>query len=247
MNVRVVIPSKGREKIIADHTLRLFPDATICVEEKEVIGYSQYVPAAQILPHPPLRSLGEIRNWIMDNVDDDAIFMADDDIGSVNSLVGLHLKRYHDPAVAMQIVENAAECARGIGAMLFGFNQTPRPNFFNPFDPIDFNHWVGSAIGVVSKDLRWDDNLSLHPDIDFSAKNLLEKRIIFCDTRFHFESVKRMRSLGGNSAARSGEREAKEMAYIRGRWGKYISQSNSVSGQIRKGKVISFHISRRQK
>ena len=67
MQFKVVVPSRRRETQIS-RLLKLIPEATICVDESEMDAYGPHVPADQLLPHPPARCIGEIRDWIVQNV-----------------------------------------------------------------------------------------------------------------------------------------------------------------------------------
>ena len=249
MEVTVVIPSKGRDQIIAGKSLSLVPNAIVTVDEAEMENYARIVPEKQLLPHPSLRSLGAIRNWIMDNVPGEALVMMDDDIEEVWSYIGLRIKRYRRPEDIMQILENAAEIAAGIGVQTFGFNQAAKIYTFKPHDPFEFDNWVGSVLGIVSRGIRWDELLSLHPDIDYCLQNLLQKRIIFRDNRYHFYGAKRLKALGGNSLARSAQREEKEIELIKKRWGKYVENKQAgslVSKSSSTTTAKQFYVKRRQ-
>lgn len=220
--MKIVIPSRKRADLIGKRTLALFPSASACVEESEVEAYERKLPGVSIVPHPPLKSLAEIRNWIIDNTDDGIVFMPDDDVLAFWSLVGKTAKKYTRPEDCYQIVENTAEIARGIGAGYFGFSQSGNPLSFIPHDPIRFSGWVGSCIGIVGKDLKYDPILSLYDDADFTLQNLLHKRIIYSDDRFHAETAKMLRQEGGNTKYRSSERSKQETDYLLMKWGRFI-------------------------
>jgi hypothetical protein len=243
--MKVVIPSRWREKDIGSMSLSIFPGATVCVEESEVDNYTS-CGVTNLLPHPPLPSLAAIRNWIIGNVPDEMFFMPDDDIECVYSMVGKSFRKYTDPAVIMQIVDNAGEIAFNIGAGLFGFNQSMRPYAFSPFQPIKFSTWVGTAVGIIGKDIRYDTAFSLHDDFDFSMQQLLTKRIILCDQRFHFAGRERLRNKGGNTKFRSSEREAAELNLLKHKWGDYMSYFKHASSDRNQHMSIGSFVKRRQ-
>lgn len=254
MEVKVVIPSKNRVDTIATNTLALIPNALVCVEESEIEAYSRVVPHDQLLPHPPLKGLPSIRNWIVANVPDQAIFMVDDDIIGIMCMTGRVYQMYKKPEIVMQIIENCAEVANEIGAPLFGFSQSARPHAFRPFDPFTFNKWIGTAIGVIGKDVQWDSSFKLRGDVDASLRVLLHNRITFADERFHFLSSQRMKNLGGSTAFRSSEQDNLEIARLRTRWGRFISfgtvaaVANAKNGKAKRTTTFSpsIHVSRRQ-
>ncbi len=240
---RVVIPSKHRADSIGTHALRLFPDATVCIDEREQADYAGVTP--NLLLHPPLPTLASIRNWILDNVPDEIVVQVDDDVVRVFSMVGYRLRSYAKPDEIGRIIENAALIAHGIGARLFGFSQSGDVKAFKPQDPIRFNSWIGSVVGVVGRDIRWDSGLTLRGDIDASLKSLLKHRIIYQDTRFYFETGRRFLNKGGNAVNRSEERERKELEYLKRTWGGYI-RFGVRHGLKAKAKTTQTRVQRRQ-
>jgi hypothetical protein len=250
--MKIVIPSRGRQESITRRTFRLIPDALVCVDEAEVEAYAAVIPHDQLLPHPPLKGLPAIRNWIIENVPDETIFMVDDDILEVWSFVGRIWVRYRKPDVILQIIENAGECAKGIGAHLFGFSQSARPLAFRPFDPISLSTWIGTAVGVIGKDMHWDTRLSLRGDVDASLQALLNDRITYVDSRFHFLSQKRLKNAGGSTVFRSAERDLMEIGYLKRKWGRFIEFHTVKSTANGKAKVVTtfspvVRVRRRQK
>ena len=249
MDMKIVIPSKGRSEIILDASMKLFPTAFVTLDEEDVDAYSELIPGEQIILHPRFTSLAKIRNWIIDNIDAEIIFTPDDDIESCISMVGRNCVEYTDPDDVLQIVENAAYTAKKIGAGYFGFNQSARPFTFNPLDPINFQKWVGTACGTIGKELHYDENFSLHDDFDFSLTQLLKKRMVYRDSRFHFISKKRLRLTGGNTNFCSSEREQFERNLLKEKWGKYVSWNGneSLEGEsINRSNAIFSNVKRRQ-
>src|SRR5258707_7215668 len=126
MSIKIVIPSKGRSKTIALKSLVLFPHAVVTVDERDMDDYAPVIAqladkGATLLPHPPLRYLPQIRNWLLDTISDDVFCMVDDDIRRVYSKVGKVIKHYRQPNDVMQIIEYSYACDTGIVAHLFGF------------------------------------------------------------------------------------------------------------------------------
>ena len=101
----IVVPSRRRTRHMPQ-LLSLLPTAVVCVDEIEMADYGPHVPAAQLWAHPPLASLGAIRQWILDHAGPPAIFMADDDLIDVICLVGRRVRKVtaasRAPATASQ-------------------------------------------------------------------------------------------------------------------------------------------------
>ncbi|CAG0948019.1 hypothetical protein ANRL1_04832 [Anaerolineae bacterium] len=221
--MRIVIPSKNRVDDCA-HALTLFPDALVVVNEEQLDLYKRL--GCELLGHPrTLAGIGPLKNWIMDNVPDETLFIIDDDVKLLRVAVGRETRSevIRDPQDIRQIVENAAEVARGIGAPVFGFDQTGGDTRkFNPAHPFRLSGWVGAQVGIVGRAIRYDPNLRVRADIDFCLTALLTKRIIFQDTRFSFVHQPRFTYRGGNALSRSGERNKQELAYLKTKWGDVI-------------------------
>lgn len=224
--MRIVIPSRKRAQSCA-HALRLFPSATVCVDEAEAADYAPICAATnvELLLHPSsVAGIGPLRQWILDNVEDETVFMVDDDVSHLGVVAGRATRhaRIQDPDAVLQIVANAEACARGLGTPVFGFSQNGADvRKFRPQDPFVLATWVGGAIGIIGRDLRYDTELRLRADIDFCLQALLKYRCIFMDNRCAFIH-QRFNNTGGNAHQRSQERNAYELAYLKRKWGKWL-------------------------
>jgi hypothetical protein len=224
LELRVVIPSKGRSETIRKHTLSLFPDATVLVDEAERDTYAQVVDEGRLITHPGVQPAVRILNWILDNVKADVVVIADDDLIDLRAMPGWSPRRYKgDPEAARQVLEATAQCAIDAGCGLFGFSQNEHPLFFRPQEPFRLNRWIGSVIGFVGDHgLRYDENVTLHEDADLSLQALMRHRIIWCENRWCFVPL-RLTNAGGNTGARSADRDAEERIYLKEKWGRYIA------------------------
>ncbi len=128
-----------------------------------------------------------------------------------------------------------------LGTPVFGFNQNGGDvRKFRNQDPLSLSGWVGGAMGIIGRELRFDPSLKLRADIDFCLQAQRHFRCIYADLRFAFVE-QRFNNTGGNAQLRSAERNAREIAYLQQKWGRWIS---IVEG---KGTVmIKVHVGRRQ-
>lgn len=239
--MQVVIPSRKRVEACR-HVLRMFPGALVVVHEDEAADYG--VLGADLLAHPAsVAGIAPLKNWILDNVPDETVFIVDDDISALKAMAGRATASavIRDPAAIRQIVENAEQAARVLGTPVFGFNQNGGDvRKFKNQDPFGFSGWVGGAMGIIGRELRFDSQLKLRADIDLCLQAQLKYRCIFADLRFSFVE-QRFNNTGGNAGMRSAERNARELAYLRQKWGKWLSV---VEG---KGTVmLKVHVNRRQ-
>ena len=219
MSVQIVIPSRGRPHSVAVAG-KLFPDALWCIGQDEARVYD--VPAARQLIHPPeIIGIGRKRQWILDHVPG-VVFQVDDDVTKLWCTVGLMGRPIEDPADIRQIIENAAHIAESIGAPVFGFDQAWDVRKFRPQEPLLFTGWVGTAVGFIGREIRYDQSLLSQADIDFCLRCLLEKRVIFVDHRFSF-ICKRFTNRGGSAGLRSAADYEAQIQKVRARWGKWVS------------------------
>jgi hypothetical protein len=210
--------SRGRSDRVTTH--KLVPQATLVVPENEVEAYRPL--GLEIVPIPP-DSIGvsAVRNWIVRRFDEEAVVMYDDDVTACRALAGL-TNRYISPEEVTAMVENTAYCCAGAGARLFGWNQRPDPRVIARNDPFSVFNWVGGVVGVVGKEVRWDELLKFKCDIDCCLTELMNNRIIWHEKRFCFVQ-KRDKNLGGNSLFRSPERIAAEKRYLQKKWKAHIT------------------------
>jgi hypothetical protein len=226
-SVKVVIPSRGRADTIAQQSLRLFPYATVTVDEEEVDAYAQVMPREQILPHPPLGGLVGITNWIFDNVKSEFLYTIYDDIIGVRCLVGWRVRFYDDPAAIAGLLETTAVCARDAGAFLFGFGHHMNKPFYPQTKPFKLNGYVRNIMGYrEGHGLRYDPDCPLHDDVDVALQSLLKHRIMWRDDRWCFDSA----PLGTNKGGQVGRRTAAKLQAadeaIVNKWGSHVRVEN---------------------
>lgn len=219
--MKIIIPSRGRSDIIGDKALRLFPNATLCVGDDEQAAYAKV--SDRLLVHPAnVVGIGPLRQWVLDHVDDPVVVMVDDDVTHAYSQVGFHKRRIEDADTARAIVERLVIMATDAGCRVFGFQQAARPFTYANFRPFSLNTWVGGLIGIVGRELRFDQSLLLRADIDFCLQSLLHDRIVLVDGRYSFIHT-RFAGGGGNASNRSSARHEQEIAYLRRKWGQCLA------------------------
>ncbi len=218
--MKIVIPTRGRAGVIGQKSLRLFPDATLCVGKDEEEAYAKL--SKRLLVHPAdVVGIGPLRQWVLDHVKDPCVVMIDDDVTHAYSQVGFHKRRIEDAETAQAMVERMAILAQDAGARVFGFNQAARPLAYANFKPFSLNTWVGGVVGIIGRELRYDTRLLLRADIDFCLQSLMHDRIVLVDARYSFIHT-RFAGGGGNAANRSSERHRQEIEYLQRKWGPYL-------------------------
>ena len=96
--MKIVIPNKGRAGILYERAFKLFPEALVCVGESDVADYSKVTK--NLLVHPDdVTGIGPLRQWILDNVEDEIVVQVDDDVHSLYSLTGSSKKTLDTPSM----------------------------------------------------------------------------------------------------------------------------------------------------
>lgn len=216
--LKKIIISRGRSKTITTH--KLLSDFIVLCPESEKELYEQIVTNVETIPDK-IVGLAGVRNWTIQNYKEDVLFI-DDDITGFFSVCGTKAMRIKDPQAVDQILNNLYINAKDVGARVFGLNQTADPRKYTPNQPFKLKGWLGSVIGVIGKDLKFDERNKIRVDVDFCLQSLMHDRLIWVDNRFAFFSKKNLNT-GGNSKMRSERNLEKEKTYLKNKWGKYIN------------------------
>ena len=214
------------------------------IPSDQVEAYAPFVarnPQLEVVTIPPEKvGVSAVRNWIVRRFEEEAIVMYDDDCTSLQTLCGMRNRKL-TPGETVAVMENTACCCAGAGARLFGFNQRPDPRMLQRNDPVSFVHWCGGVVGVIGKEVRWDEMLKFKCDIDACLGELLTNRIIYHESRFCFIQA-RDKNLGGNSLFRSPEKIATEKRYLANKWKGHVTISEYASQDC-----VKVHVDRRQR
>jgi hypothetical protein len=205
-------------------TTKIIPTACVCVPESQVAEYRKYHD--RIVGHPEdVYGMGQKRQWILDNFEDEIIFMADDDIsflcymGDGDEGSGGHRIRIKDPGHIWEVVMNTAAIARSLGTNLFGFNEIPDLRKFNYIDPFSTRDRInGFAMGIIKDGQRFDPRLVVKQDYDFFMMSLYWKRFIWRDDRYSFVA-KHYTNKGGLCAHRSTSKEIECIKILQEKFG----------------------------
>ena len=222
---------------------KLFPSATLVVPESEKADYAD-IPLPELVTIPDeITGVSAVRNWIVDRFDEDALVMLDDDITACVCMVSLRCRKL-SPDETLAMITNAAWCARGAEARLFGWHQRSDPRLLQRNDPFGVNHWVGGAVGIVRDENgnapKWDELLKCKCDIDATLQELLDTRLVWNEARFCFVQA-RDKNLGGNSLFRTSDRITTEKRHLKRKWKAHIRFENYKSQER-----VAIHAPRRQ-
>jgi len=146
------------------------------------------------------QGLGQVRNWVLDNFDEETVVMIDDDIDKFYLLTRERTQAVTDPDQLVQIIINTAVMAKDLGVAVFGFSQTDIRKY-KGCEPFKLCTWVGCIIGIIGRKYRFRND-KFKVDIDYCLQTLLNERVIWMDTRY-YASQARDNNTGGNNAFRT--------------------------------------------
>ena len=228
--------SRSRSDIA--NTPNLLPDwVEILVPESEEAEYDEKFSNPIVTVPDSIEGLGQLRNWVLDNVAEETVIMIDDDIKYFYCLTGEETRRT-DKEEFCHVLINTAVMAKDAGAHVFGFFQTDIRKY-KGFDPFSQNGWVGCIIGIIGRKYRFRDDY-FKVDIDYCLQCLLIDRIIWMDNRYYANQC-RDDNTGGNSKFRTEDKYNESIDTLLKKWGKCLKLR-----VVKNQKLIKITTSRRQ-
>lgn len=125
-----------------------------------------------------------------------------------------------DDAVAIMI-----SACEGLGAKMAGTAPTNNAFFFNPNKPYHTRAFiVGDFITVLDTDLRFDQNLKLKEDYDYTLQHIYKYgSVARCNALL--PSFLHRTNAGGACAYRNEKREQKAIRYLKAKWPSHIKDN----------------------
>lgn len=186
--IEVVIASRKREVIVAN-AIRLYHDPIVCVDEVEEQSYRAMLETVmpertiRFLTHPSINGIGHIRQFIMEKVEADVVFQADDDVHGVSAMPGMRARKIDDPDRIAEIIRNTAINCREAGTIFFWYLPKPDPRWYKPQTPFTLasicGGWVqGFWREEFNRHIKYDRKLTCKWNVDISAQVLTQYRLI---------------------------------------------------------------------
>ena len=224
MKIKIVIPSYGRaDKVI---TGRAIESAYICCPESQAEDYKKHNKNELIvLPDECDGNVSKKRNWILNNVEADAICMIDDDVSAI--CMYENDKRIHlTENEVYEFIEKYSKLAKEVGTVLWGVNLLKDRIAYQEFRPFNFLVPVLGPFNVhINNPCRYDESLLLKEDYDMSLQVIQQYRKLLRVNKFHYIVKKyRDRNEGGCTSYRSNDKEKEQMLLLQKKWGKKIVQ-----------------------
>ena len=231
--MKIVVPSYKRAGDVS--TRKVFPESILAIHEFEKDKYKDKNGGDLLVVPDALRgNIAKVRNYILDNVDDDKIIMADDDIRAM----GYHEnEKQHSMAYKeiMQFIDNGYDMCIELGARLWGVNLQSDPMFYHEFQPITL---LGVVLGTFSCHykpvIRYDEGLYLNEDYDFFLKNILKYRKVLRFKKYYY-MADHLDKKGGCASYRLKDTEIEQAKIMQKRWGSKVFRfdiNKSTNGRV---------------
>ncbi|MCD8201939.1 MAG: hypothetical protein LUD47_07735 [Clostridia bacterium] len=230
-DIKFIIISRGNPLGVS--TGKLLPaDTEILVPETQKAEYERNL--INPIVGCPAKSVGQIRNWALDNFAEETLIMFRDDITAVKSASGERASNLASQEEFLEAIHNTATMAKGARAHVFGFNELSPANY-NPTEPFLFTGIADAIIGVIGRKRYFiDDDFS--ECMDYCMQSMMWDRIVWIDNRYYIKS--------GTPWNQVTDRNRDSLDKLQKDWGKYIiKKTNNKTGR----EVLQCKVIRRQK
>ena len=228
MKIEFFSPSYKRpEKSI---TQNMYPFVKLVVCESDSKEYIKNGNEVVVVPDKAQGNICRIRNYILDNLfkDNDCIILMDDDCSGIyyyQKQKRIKMK----PEVLLEFAEAQAIICNDIGFKYWGLNCVPDKGAYREHTPFGFLQYIGSPFtGHLKDDLRYDEDLPLKEDYDFTLQNIKKHGGCFRVNYAHY-NVKQAEQTGGCATYRNLEREKTQFLALQKKWGSGIITQDSSS------------------
>lgn len=225
-DVAVVVLSRDRAGTLAKYTDTLLSGYTLFYSGEGYDEY-QYRCADRIEVPRGLQGLSVVRNFVLDTLPHKVVVFFDDDVKSLYWIAGRRSIRLDEERVKLCVLDMVVHA---LDQKSVAFGLTPNDiRKSSPLAPFILRGVAACIIGVVGRDVRFDERNILKTDYDFMLMAMVHSRIVHVDRRYYFtagiETV-----AGGNTTFRTQERRLREIANLIDWWGDDVIRPGTRKG-----------------
>lgn len=183
-----------------------------------------------------ISGLAAVRNHVLRVLPQKVVIFVDDDFTKIRYV---HTTEYVDltPEQVSLMFANLVVNSLDLGASVFGISENDIRKS-SPLVPFRLRAVVGGVIGVIGRDLWFDERNKLKVDYDFCLQAMVRDRVVLKDHRY-FLAQDRNTIPGGNMEFRTREREEAEVANLISWWGPDV-----ISTVVKRKTIgLSVHVS----
>ncbi len=238
LDFKIYSPSYRRAKVATTH--KLFEPKNFCyvIRAEEEPLYKNLGVELILIPKGKVSNISETRNWILDNRKSEQVVMIDDDMQSINWMIGRQLKKLSAPELT-HVIANGFQMAIDSNCGMWGMNCVHDPKAYRVFSPLSFGLIIlGPFSAFVDTSLRYDPRLTLKEDYDMFLQQIHKHRRVL---RFNYLNYicDHFTLEGGCQTYRDPEKERLQNGLLKQKWGDVIRDNfinkNSVNMIVKTG------------
>lgn len=228
-DIKIISPSYKRAGKV--EVINIFLDNLIlAVHEFEVDEYRKAYPNNEImvLPDSAQGNMARVRNYIRDHCSSRYLVMVDDDVKEF----GYYEESKRNPIGVirmMEFIENGFLMCEELGTILWGVNLTDARRVYREYSPLSF---LTPVLGPFSchiigntKELRYDERLSLNEDYDFALQVLHKYHKILRFNKYYYVA-EHLTKEGGCGSYRLLSEEKRQAEIMIRKWGSKVVKYN---------------------
>lgn len=229
MKVKFFAPSYKRpEKSI---TQIHYPDVKIVVRESEAEEYRANGNDIVVCPDSAQGNLCRVRNWILDNLYDDAdcIVIIDDDCSYIGRWEEQSQIKFNMNDL-QEFCENIANITKEMGFHFWGLNCVTDKGAYREYTPFGTLQYIGGPFQAHLKtsDVRYDEELPLKEDYDITLQHIHKYKGCLRVNFAHY-NVKQAEQEGGCATYRNLDKEKQQFFALQRKWGKDVIKRDKQS------------------
>jgi hypothetical protein len=218
--MKIFVPSYKRAGDVL--TRKVIPDSIIAIHEFEEKDYKKKEGGELLIIPDELRgNIAKVRNFILDNANDDKIVMLDDDVRAIGYYEDCTQNEMSYNQV-LDFIDNGYVMCEELGCRLWGINLQSDPKFYREYNPFSL---LGAVLGTFSchfkPELRYDEKLFLNEDYDFFLKNIKKYRKVLRFLKYHY-MANHLNKAGGCGSYRLKDTEIEQSKIMQKRWGSKV-------------------------
>lgn len=222
MKVKIFAPSYKRpEKSITQIN---YPEVKLVVRESEAEEYRKNGNEIIVCPDSAQGNLCRVRNWILDNLYDDAdcIVILDDDCKYIGRYENQKNYKFNSEELA-EFCESISILCKDLDYKFWGINIKVDKSFYREYTPFGFLQYIGGPFQAHLKDseIRYDENLPLKEDYDITLQHIQKYDGCLRINYAHYD-VKQAEQTGGCATYRNLQKEKEQFFDLQRKWGKDV-------------------------
>lgn len=222
MRVKFFAPSYRRP--YKSDTQKLYPFVRLVVKESEAEEYRANGNEIVVCPDGAQGNLCRARNWILDNLFEnaDCLVLLDDDCRGIARWEKQKKVRFVGEDL-IEFCEQSAILCEDWGFRFWGLNCVPDKGAYREHTPFGTLQYIGGPFQahLAGTEIRYDENLPLKEDYDITLQHIHRYGGCLRVNYAHYE-VKQAEQTGGCATYRNTEREKQQLEALQRKWGESV-------------------------